>query len=385
MARLRRLTQRRRAANAGVMPTVRYRDVPAAVAWLCTAFGMQVHRAVAGDDGRARYAELEFGGNLLMIAPIEDTPFGKLMVQPDEIGGVETQLCYLHVDDVAGHYARARAAGAEIVLDIEDEANSGRGYSCRDPEGHLWNFGTYHPWRTPGAAADGAGLADAPAGRRRERSGLSVLLALLVCALVLSWAPPRLPDARADTGADTADAGRIEARAEAPPSPEKRKRQAPEPAANDLGTKAPAAPGKGPEREAHAQGAALAAAEKAGEQARSELVAARAALKEAERAARLARVEAEATRNARLAAEAAADKTRLSLAAAQKEAEEARAQAALEKSLRLAAEQGADRPRGRVAGYRRIIRRRPAVWCYSPYVPTPSTSRTARLVGFCKG
>jgi uncharacterized glyoxalase superfamily protein PhnB len=43
-------------------------------------------------------------------------------------------------------YARAKAAGAEIVMEIEDQDYGGRLYSCRDPEGHLWNFGTYDPW-----------------------------------------------------------------------------------------------------------------------------------------------------------------------------------------------------------------------------------------------
>ena len=33
-----------------------------------------------------------------------------------------------------------------IVMEIEDQDYSGRLYSCRDPEGHLWNFGTYDPW-----------------------------------------------------------------------------------------------------------------------------------------------------------------------------------------------------------------------------------------------
>jgi uncharacterized glyoxalase superfamily protein PhnB len=381
VAGLEKLTRRRRAANAGVMPTVRYRDVPAAIAWLTAAFGMQVHRSVAGEDGRARYAELEFGGNLLMIAPIEDTPFGKLMVQPDEVGGVETQICYLHVDDVAIHYARARAAGAEIVLDIEDEANSGRGYSCRDPEGHLWNLGSYHPWRKPGAAPpDRAGPAGSGADRRRDRSGLSVLLLLLLGALLVSWAAPRLPDARADTA-------RIETPTPEAAPPDQEKREAGVPKAGD--PEAPKTPKEGPERKerkerrAGVDKAALAAAEKRAEAARTELAEAQAALKKAERETRLAKAEAEETRHARLAAEQAADKTRASLAAAQKDAEAARAEAAAERSRRIAAEQAADRPRRRVAGYRRSIRRGP-VWCYSPHVPNPSRGRSGRLVGFCK-
>ena len=33
-----------------VVPTLRYRDVPAAIDWLCTAFGFEKHLVVAGDD-----------------------------------------------------------------------------------------------------------------------------------------------------------------------------------------------------------------------------------------------------------------------------------------------------------------------------------------------
>lgn len=43
-------------------------------------------------------------------------------------------------------YARAEAAGAEMVIEIEDKPYSGRGFTCRDPEGHLWHVGSYDPW-----------------------------------------------------------------------------------------------------------------------------------------------------------------------------------------------------------------------------------------------
>ncbi len=135
-----------RPTGASVIPTVRYRDVGAAVEWLHEAFGLEPHRLVKDSQGAVLYGELTFGGGMVMVAPIQDSPLGKLMVQPDEIGGVETQICYLFVEDARAHNARARAAGAEIVLDIEAETNGGRGYSCRDLEGHVWNFGTYDPW-----------------------------------------------------------------------------------------------------------------------------------------------------------------------------------------------------------------------------------------------
>ena len=68
------------------------------------------------------------------------------MKQPDEIGGAETQSAYVIVSDADLVYARAKAANAEIVRDIRNEDYGGRGFSCRDLEGHLWSIGTYDPW-----------------------------------------------------------------------------------------------------------------------------------------------------------------------------------------------------------------------------------------------
>jgi uncharacterized glyoxalase superfamily protein PhnB len=156
------------------VPTVRYRDVAAATEWLCKAFGFEQQRLVKDASGAVLYAQLTFGNGMVMVAPIQETAFGKLMVQPDEIGGVETQICYLHVEDAKAHQARASAAGAEIVLDIKSDANAGRGYSCRDPEGHIWNFGTYDPWDVQAAAPRPK--------RRRRKLRLFVMLCLLALA-----------------------------------------------------------------------------------------------------------------------------------------------------------------------------------------------------------
>lgn len=144
--------QHANATGASVIPTVRYRNVPAAVAWLQEAFRFQPHRLVRDAKGTVLYAELTFGTGMVMVAPIQESPLGDLMVQPDEIAGMETQICYLFVDNAQAHYARAKAAGAEIVLDIKVEATGGRGYSCRDLEGHVWNFGTHNPWNIQAAA-----------------------------------------------------------------------------------------------------------------------------------------------------------------------------------------------------------------------------------------
>jgi uncharacterized glyoxalase superfamily protein PhnB len=134
--------------KATVIPTLRYRDAAAAIEWLGRAFGFEAQLVVPDDDGKIAHAQLSFGNGMIMLGsvPREETEFGRLMVQPDEIGGAETQSAYLIVKDADEVYARAKAAGARMVIDIKDEEYGGRGFSCFDLEGRLWNIGTYDPW-----------------------------------------------------------------------------------------------------------------------------------------------------------------------------------------------------------------------------------------------
>lgn len=132
--------------RATVIPCLRYRDAPAAIDWLCKAFGFERQLVVANPDGTLSHAQLRFGNGMIMLGSVLDTPFGRLMTQPDETGGLETQTAYLIVSDIRSVYRKAIEAGAKIVIDIQDENYGGRGFSCRDPEGHLWTFGTYDPW-----------------------------------------------------------------------------------------------------------------------------------------------------------------------------------------------------------------------------------------------
>jgi uncharacterized glyoxalase superfamily protein PhnB len=53
---------------------------------------------------------------------------------------------YLVVEDPDAHHERARAAGADIVRELNDTDYGSREYSARDLEGNHWSFGTYQPW-----------------------------------------------------------------------------------------------------------------------------------------------------------------------------------------------------------------------------------------------
>lgn len=76
---------------------------------------------------------------MVMVSPIvEGTPYSSLIRQPSDIGA-ETQSPCLIVSDCDAVHATAKAAGADIVIDIQDQDYGGRAFTCRDPERHLWN------------------------------------------------------------------------------------------------------------------------------------------------------------------------------------------------------------------------------------------------------
>ena len=113
-----------------IIPSIRYRDEPAAIQWLCEVFGFEQQLIVPNEDGSIAHAQLSFGNGMIMLGTI----------------GAETHNTYVVVSDADAVYARIKSAGAEILREIRDEGYGGRGFICRDVEGHVWSFGTYDPW-----------------------------------------------------------------------------------------------------------------------------------------------------------------------------------------------------------------------------------------------
>lgn len=133
--------------RATVIPCLTYRDARGAIDWLCRVFGLEQRAAYPDDNGNIVHAELAFGNGMVMLGSADrDTPYGRLLTQPDEIWGRQTQTIYVVTDDPDEIHRRAQAAGVEIVLPMEDKGYGGRGFTCRDLEGHLWSFGSYDPW-----------------------------------------------------------------------------------------------------------------------------------------------------------------------------------------------------------------------------------------------
>lgn len=132
-----------RAHSAATMfPFVRYHDARAALAWLEQAFGLEPRAVHPGHGDSIAHAELGCGGSVLMIGSAADDALGMKTARQ---AGAVTQGIYMHVADIERHYARARAAGAEIVYELRNTDYGSREYAARDLEGNLWSFGTYLP------------------------------------------------------------------------------------------------------------------------------------------------------------------------------------------------------------------------------------------------
>ena len=129
-----------------IIPTLKYENAAAAIEWLCKAFGFERHLVVQGSNETIEHAQLTYDGGMIMLGSVRDTPFDNYQKTLKAVGGIGTQSPYIVVADVDAHHARALEAGAEVVMPPSDQDHGGRFYSCRDPEGHLWNFGSYDPW-----------------------------------------------------------------------------------------------------------------------------------------------------------------------------------------------------------------------------------------------
>jgi uncharacterized glyoxalase superfamily protein PhnB len=134
--------------SSTVIPCLRYRDAPRMIDWLCETFGFEKHLIIPGEDGSIVHAQLSLGTGMIMVGSVlkSESEWGNLVKQPDETGGMETQTPYVVVAAIDALYERSKAAGADIVMDIRDTDYGSRDFICRDPEGHIWAFGTYDPW-----------------------------------------------------------------------------------------------------------------------------------------------------------------------------------------------------------------------------------------------
>ena len=135
-------------SRSTIMPTMRYRNAPAAIDWLCQVFGFARHAVYSNPDGSVAHAELTLGGGMIMLGSGKNDEYSKGFKSPVELG-VETRSAYLVVPDADAVYTRAQEAGAVVVRPINNTDYGSREFTVKDLEGHSWSVGTYDPWVKP--------------------------------------------------------------------------------------------------------------------------------------------------------------------------------------------------------------------------------------------
>jgi uncharacterized glyoxalase superfamily protein PhnB len=132
-----------------ITPMISYEDVAAALDWLAAAFGFREREGtrLTSDDGRITHAEMELGDGVIMLA--NPTPDYQSPKHHAEVCGLARKWLavpyvidglHVFVDAVDTHFATAKAAGATLLSEPEDQSYGERVYRAADLEGHRWMF-----------------------------------------------------------------------------------------------------------------------------------------------------------------------------------------------------------------------------------------------------
>jgi uncharacterized glyoxalase superfamily protein PhnB len=116
---------------------VYYDDTWAALEFLEKAFGFERSMVITDQDGHPVHCEMAYGDGRIMVG----SPWADFIATPGAVGNRNTQMVHVHLQqDIDAHCQRAKAAGAEILQEPEDQFYGDRTYRARDPGGHVWTF-----------------------------------------------------------------------------------------------------------------------------------------------------------------------------------------------------------------------------------------------------
>jgi uncharacterized glyoxalase superfamily protein PhnB len=141
------MTNYARQCKSTVIPGLYYRNAKLMIEWLCDTFGFERQLVVPGPEDIVMHSQLTFGNGMIMIGSSgSGSPNAALTGFSEE--SVRNEMLSLLVSDCTEIYAKAKSAGAIILSELEKKDFGGEAFTCRDPEGHIWNFSTHDPWET---------------------------------------------------------------------------------------------------------------------------------------------------------------------------------------------------------------------------------------------
>jgi uncharacterized glyoxalase superfamily protein PhnB len=116
-----------------------YQDAKAAFRWLEEAFGFEPLFVLLDAEGNLGHSEMTYGNSVVMVG----NEWSDANKSPKSIGGKNSESIHVQLaegEDLDAHCERARAAGAEVLMEPEMQFYGDRTYRARDPEGHIWTF-----------------------------------------------------------------------------------------------------------------------------------------------------------------------------------------------------------------------------------------------------
>lgn len=129
-----------------VIPMMAYENGPSAMDWLARAFGFREGDRRLTPDGRLTHGEMQAGDGVIMMAtPSPHYRGPKRHRETCEDARRWSEVPYIidgllvYVNDVGGHFERAKREGATILSPVEDGPD-GKRYRAEDVEGHRWMF-----------------------------------------------------------------------------------------------------------------------------------------------------------------------------------------------------------------------------------------------------
>ena len=121
-----------------------YQDAREGIRWLVDVLGFRLATVYDGPDGGVAFAELVWRSGIVFVS-------GKSKQEPwNSVGPASIALAAEDAGDVDRRYARALAAGAEIIRPLHDAVTpafpqGSHQFDVRDPGGNLWTIGTFQP------------------------------------------------------------------------------------------------------------------------------------------------------------------------------------------------------------------------------------------------
>jgi uncharacterized glyoxalase superfamily protein PhnB len=122
------------------IPCLRYTNAKPAIDWLVNTFGAEARQVFDAPDGTVAHSEVWFGSACVMIGTLKADN-----MRPSQPGQGCVYVVAADAAAVDALHARAVSAGATIVISLRDTDYGSHDFSCADPEGNVWSFGTYAP------------------------------------------------------------------------------------------------------------------------------------------------------------------------------------------------------------------------------------------------